>query len=616
MMFNNIIYFIIAITVYSTGPADRIESLGLVASAGIAAAAWLAFAVYCMGMFKAIQKRLGKGDQISLSNDYHNILLRLSVVALFLFSFDFYFLNLRYWFILIPGANIMTVIPGMLAISLFVFYLSTVWFFAHPLYQRLFDVRLSRGAFIASSIKINLPVIFPWVLLTLALDLVVFTPWPAFRVFIEQPGGQLVYIAFFICVLMIFLPVMIKRWWGCRPMAPSAKLDAMEHFLEHINVRYRALLNWPIFEGRMITAGIMGVVPRFRYILVTDSLMDMLNTEDLKAVMAHEAGHAKYHHIILYMIFTFCFMFLSYGMYGLFFQFIAFKPHLLKMIGNGDILSIPVLVTTFIYFRFVLGFFMRNFERQADLYSAQVMADHMPAVNALEKVAIFSGKSRELPSWHHFSIKERVECLQKAGRDPGVIARHNRFVGIIVVSYLLIVLGLGFYLNFETSPQRMEERMNAQVEQMLKENPEAMIAIYEMNLEVDPENLFLLQGLASLYLEMEREKDAAKVYERINHIYPDEPLVLNNLAWVLVTSSDPDMLDYARGLELAKRAVMLDPDPGYLDTLAEAYYVNGMVDKAIETIRRSIAMDPENNYYWEQLKRFEKGDEYLQSRLP
>ncbi|MBW1852272.1 MAG: peptidase M48, partial [Deltaproteobacteria bacterium] len=81
-----------------------------------------------------------------------------------------------------------------------------------------------------------------------------------------------------------------------------------------------------------------------------------------------------------------------------------------------------------IYFRYVMGFFMRNFERQADLYSSVIMESPGATVSSLEKVAYFSGKTRDLPSWHHFSIRERIDFLMKTRENPGLIRRHNRFV--------------------------------------------------------------------------------------------------------------------------------------------------------------------------------------------
>ena len=40
---------------------------------------------------------------------------------------------------------------------------------------------------------------------------------------------------------------------------------------------------WPIFAGDTLTAAIMGILPRLRYILITRSLLDLLEIDELKA---------------------------------------------------------------------------------------------------------------------------------------------------------------------------------------------------------------------------------------------------------------------------------------------------------------------------------------------
>jgi ribulose-5-phosphate 4-epimerase/fuculose-1-phosphate aldolase len=52
----------------------------------------------------------------------------------------------------------------------------------------------------------------------------------------------------------------------------------------------------------------------------------------------------------------------------------------------------------------------------------------------------------------------------------------------------------------------------------------------------------------------------------------------------------------------------LKPDaPHILDTLAEAYFINGMLEKAIETEIKALALAKEKRgYYKEQLERFRK----------
>jgi hypothetical protein len=60
----------------------------------------------------------------------------------------------------------------------------------------------------------------------------------------------------------------------------------------------------------------MGIVPRYRYILVTDALMSALSTEELESVLAHEMGHARYFHLLFYVLFFVGFMVISFRSVG------------------------------------------------------------------------------------------------------------------------------------------------------------------------------------------------------------------------------------------------------------------------------------------------------------
>jgi len=117
---------------------------------------------------------------------------------------------------------------------------------------------------------------------------------------------------------MVVMPKFIQYWWGCKPLASSERGRQLDLFLRQMRFKYRTLLTWPIIEGRMMTAGIMGIVPRYRYILVTDSLLETLSLEELKAVLAHEMGHAKYRHLLFYILFFVGFMVVSFGLSDLF----------------------------------------------------------------------------------------------------------------------------------------------------------------------------------------------------------------------------------------------------------------------------------------------------------
>lgn len=74
------------------------------------------------------------------------------------------------------------------------------------------------------------------------------------------------------------------------------------------------------------------------------------------------------------------------------------------------------------------------------------------------------------------------------------------------------------------------------------------------------------------------------------HTDPDS---LNNVAWEYATSDDPTIRNPAAALEYARRSVALQkdhPNPGHLDTLAEAYYVNNQADEAVKTELQALAL--------------------------
>jgi Zn-dependent protease with chaperone function len=520
------------------------------------------------------------------------LVLQFTILAIFLFALDVYFFHLRYWLQSIPGLQYFLSLQGILALSLFMAYLATLWYFSHAAYVLALQGRVSRRAFIMSNVKLNVPIIFPWVILSLIYDLIILIPWTRSWRPLNEPLGQMILFASFLVVLLIFLPRFIQYWWECTPFGSTGKVQELERFFREKGFRYRKLLRWSIFQGRMLTAGIMGLVPRYRYILVTDALMEALTVEELEAVMAHEMGHAKYRHMLLYLLFILGYAAVLPGLvelYDVFFSFLATQPFFVSLFektpseGLGKIyllfLLFILVLTVLIYLRYVMGFFMRHFERQADLYSAVVMESPLPTIRSLEKIALLSGKIRDLPSWHHFSIRERVDCLRRMITDPKLLRKHNRFIAACLGIYLIGAGGLGYVLNFTPVRDSLASLLLGQT--------------------------FLHYQSAAAYQEAGAHEKAIDMYEKIIEENSDEAVALNNLAWLLVTVPDPALRAHERGLLLAQEAVALERSPVFLDTLAEAYYANGMVSEAVKTIKEALSLARENRSYYEaQLKKF------------
>ena len=95
--------------------------------------------------------------------------------------------------------------------------------------------------------------------------------------------------------------------------------------------------------------------------------------------------------------------------------------------------------------------------------------------------------------------------------------------------------------------------------------------------------------IARTYHERKRPDLAIEYYERALAGTPDDPLILNNLAWTY--AEEGLRLRYA--LNLSMRAVKLDAEsPVYLDTYAELLHLLGRHAHAVAIMRQALALEP------------------------
>jgi Zn-dependent protease with chaperone function len=603
-MFNNIIYFIVVLFIFNVAD-ERVKPENSAAyTVAVIFFSWVIFSLYSRWAFQRSANRLRRGGEgeAGLAREYHALMFRFSVIAIGFFALMVFFFHLKYWLHAIPGFELFSVLQGVVALMIFLMYFILLWYHSHPVYRLAFGSDIKRKPFIVSNIRLNIPILFPWVIVSLAYDLLSLIPWSDPEGLLSQPESQMIFFAFFLILLMIFMPGLVRYWWGCKPLHSSEKAEVLAKFLEERGFRHAGLLNWPVFEGRMMTAGIMGIVPRYRYFLVTEALMEILSIEELKAVLAHEMGHAKHRHLFFYILFFFGFMVISFGLLDILQYFLLTQSFLMKLLQKSGpesstlfyvFLSLPFLLIMIVYFRYIMGFFMRHFERQADLYSAEAMGTPRHIISSLEKIAVLSGKIRGLPSWHHFSIKERVDLLWRTTQDTGLRKKHNRMVAVSLGVYLVLVVCSGYLTNFSTYKESLTHRLleRALLEQTNKE----------------PNNVLLYQNLAMVYHKTGDLRGAIQAYQKILILDPHQAIALNNLAWILATSSDKSLRNPEKALILARRAVALDRSPMFLDTLAEALYANGLASEAIGTIKEAISMAPEARAYYEsQLRKFQQ----------
>ena len=595
MIYNNLIYFLVAILVISTNAApDRPQLSALTAAA---------LFILKAAVHAALQRRLF-GRRANSAAGFSAAERHASIMAIVFFSLDIYLLEAQYYLGRLPLLGSLPSLVNLGCLALFMGYLATMWHYAFAAYRAAFGTVRSRRGYVANNIKTNLPIVLPWVCISLFADLLERSSWPPVKALLASSWGEpLVFLCFFLTLALTF-PVFITRLWGCAPLPPGPTRRRIEQFCARHRVTYADIMLWPLFEGQAITAGVMGITGRFRYLLITPGLINAMTPEEIEAVMAHEIGHVKRRHLQLYLL-----LFLGFGTvaqlssYPIFYALTSSDlfyrmAHLTnRQPGNALALagSAPMLVLMIIYFRYVMGFFMRNFERQADLFALQAMGDCRPLITVFEKIAWLTGSGRHQPSWHHFSLGERIDTLTRCARDPRGIKAHDRKVRAALGMYCLVIVACALTLwrmpepSFDGAPREKFAE-----------------AVLLKKMEEEPANPVWPQLLGDLQYSRQRYREAIAAYRHTLDLAPDNHETLNNLAWLLLTVDDPVLRAPAEALLLAKRAVVIEPLAQYLDTLAEAYWQNGYPEQAVLAEKRAVAQRPPNRqYYLLQLRKFE-----------
>jgi len=97
-------------------------------------------------------------------------------------------------------------------------------------------------------------------------------------------------------VVFIFAPLLARFLLDVKRLAPGELRDQLLALCARYKVKVRDVLVWHT-DGAMINAAVMGLAGPLRYVLLTDALLETMEPDELQAVMAHEVGHARRHHM-------------------------------------------------------------------------------------------------------------------------------------------------------------------------------------------------------------------------------------------------------------------------------------------------------------------------------
>lgn len=213
-------------------------------------------------------------------------------------------------------------------------------------------------------------------------------------------------------------PAALQVVWDTSSLAPGKLRDRLEALADRNDFKFRDILVWHTHK-HIPNAAVIGPLGAFRYVLVTDALLENCTEAEVEGIFAHEVAHIKHNHLGFYLLFAVTYAALFANVTELLGRWGLVEPltaALSQTIEESH--TILLLVFTVVYWVFGFGYVSRRLEQQADLFGLRRCTDPDAFIRALQKLSLLSGRPDRSGSWRHFSISRRTRFLRDVLEDP------------------------------------------------------------------------------------------------------------------------------------------------------------------------------------------------------
>src|SRR5262249_51794430 len=108
--------------------------------------------------------------------------------------------------------------------------------------------------------------------------------------------AQPVELAVLAALILLVSPLFVRLAWPTRSLPDGPLRRRLERAAKRVGFRFNDLLVWETGHI-MVNACVTGVLPWFRYVLLTDALIETLSPVEVAAVFGHEVGHVAHRHL-------------------------------------------------------------------------------------------------------------------------------------------------------------------------------------------------------------------------------------------------------------------------------------------------------------------------------
>jgi STE24 endopeptidase len=224
-------------------------------------------------------------------------------------------------------------------------------------------------------------------------------------------GLLLAYVVALFVVQTLCAPLYLRAL-RAQPLPPATRTRLLA-LADQLGVRVRDIKAFPGRRTKVANAVQIGLLPRLRYILVTDYLVDNVTDDELDAVVAHELGHARGHHLAVKLG--------AIAATWLGFEAIAAG---IGSTFHGGAAVVPLIAFPIVFpvaFILVQGVIGVRLEERADASAARAVgAEHL--ATALERIGELNDtKRRTGRAWslltQHPGLQTRINRLRNANEQ-------------------------------------------------------------------------------------------------------------------------------------------------------------------------------------------------------
>jgi len=230
----------------------------------------------------------------------------------------------------------------------------------------------------------------------------------------------IVFIGFFVLLANLAPVLIFPIFFKVKPLENPSLTERLLELSRRAGTRVKGVFEWKLSEkSKKANAALMGL-GNTRRIILSDTLLERFQDEEVEAVLAHELGHHVHRHIFQSIAIrgaaTFAGFYLIHGALD------WLTPHF-GFHGAADFANLPLLALVTTALSLVLlpavNSYSRAMERQADTYALRAIPSPAPFISSMEKLAELNLSERQPHPWIEFifhshpSIQKRIAFAQK-----------------------------------------------------------------------------------------------------------------------------------------------------------------------------------------------------------